>query len=1412
MPVATSVPITGLVSSSRDLPEEAPHDEMRALIGGEDRRRAMACSGDGALWVSDIFISHSSVDRSTAMQVLDRLRDRGYRSLFLDSDPEAGLKAGSFWERDLYRKLKLAGAVVVLCSPESMASRWCFAEITQAKALGKAIFPIVIRPCQVVDTLTDRQVIDLVGGGEDDGFARLFEGLRVAGLDPADSFDWNPSRPPFPGLMYFDSADAGIYFGREDEIRQGIETLTQMRRQREPRLLVLVGSSGSGKSSLVRAGILPRLAKDRSRWAIVPPFRPTTNPLGELARALSMAFPEGPSRPDWKVLRDRLKNDPPSAEATPALAEIADDLAMAVGEREASVLLVVDQAEELFPSVDPGAASDFLATLQRTMSRSGGRVFAILTLRSDFLGSFQNHPSLRGLPFANVPLGLLPVDRFAQVIEGPAARAQITLEPGLVHAMMSDAKTSDALPLLAFTLEQMNKRCKNEAGFTLAVYRDELGRMDGVVGRVVQEIKDAAAWTPEIEPELRRAFLKLVRVNEEGQYTRQQARWAHLPEKAAPVLEKFVQARLLTSNGDVVEVAHESLFRVWSELAAWLDEGRELMLWKKSIVDEVKDWTAHDRAPDWLLSGARVAEARRWLDRQPDDFPDEEREFLEAGIAAEDARRDREIAQNRRLRRLTRFLVAFLGITIGLGGLAGWAYFVAKHSREELEKTTGDLTTVKSDLITKKEEAAKARAATHRANLGTQLEQDGVEASRLFQDDQIEGILLAMQAGRGLQSLSRSDISFANDLESLPTISPITALIDGLPSLRIRNHLDQFEDLWLRVGFSPDGSVLAAAPQRDAHLIKLFNATSGRPIGVISSEHQGLLNLCFSPNSEILATSGLNSVKLWSTEDGRELKALTKDVGYIYCVQFSPDGRIVAVDHSNQARFWEAGTGKELAPLSGEVGPVKQVQFSPDGERVVTTGMFKEIIVWEVKNRHEIQRWSHPGDQTRASQWYPDGKAIFTLGSSGRLTAWKFGVDVGEVLAKGEKMEQFIVAPDGKFLACLANKNNSLVILSLPDGRELARLPGGASVAVSSDSRSLVVSAFDGTISGYRGSDWRPVFKVKVHEGPSEVRFQPGGKQFASGGSDGLLKVWEFAPPSCWIAIPDALRDLIQTRDGALEFAGLQISPGSRFLKSITKSGDFILWEVDTGRKIGPLSVGFIPKRVEFLDHDRYLAATTDSDITTYWELEEGKRLGTRPLGIEPGSGAAFGPAPIQVVDGQDRMIIKDLASGRTIASLPKLIDFLAYDFMISPNERVAALSRISSAKVKLWDIKANHEIKTLQDIGYVCFSPNGELLASCDYYGKTLKLWQASTGRLIGSFQDMPELMGMSFTPDGNTLIGWGKSGTLIFLPTRLEKWLQVACDWLAPYFALHPERNRFTVSLPDGRSETRPLTGPGK
>ena len=149
------------------------------------------------------------------------MRAEGHRSVFLDFDPENGIPAGRDWEQELYRRLRACQAVIVLCSEHSMASHWCFAEITHAKALGKQVFPVKVEPCTIDPVLTSSQILDLTADREE-AYRRLWAGLRAAGLDPADAFDWDGSRPPYPGLLAFQEEDAGIYFGREGEIHDGL--------------------------------------------------------------------------------------------------------------------------------------------------------------------------------------------------------------------------------------------------------------------------------------------------------------------------------------------------------------------------------------------------------------------------------------------------------------------------------------------------------------------------------------------------------------------------------------------------------------------------------------------------------------------------------------------------------------------------------------------------------------------------------------------------------------------------------------------------------------------------------------------------------------------------------------------------------------------------------------------------------------------------------------------------------------------------------------------------------------------------------------------------------------------------------------------------------------------------------------
>ena len=252
-----------------------------------------------------VFISHSSRDGDAAARIKVWLQEQGFETPFLDFDKHSGIAPGSDWEKTLYREIELSEAIIIVQTPNWLDSKWCFAEYTQARALGKAIFPVIEAPTGDTLIAPDIQALDLISDRAG-GLERLARELTRIALDAQGGFQWDASRPPYPGLHTFQQEDAALYFGRDDDIRRLIERLNARRTQGRTKLIALLGASGSGKSSLLRAGVIPRLRRDTRNWIILPPMRPQAHPVDELARAITIALQQGAS--------DR--SDMPAAHAT----------------------------------------------------------------------------------------------------------------------------------------------------------------------------------------------------------------------------------------------------------------------------------------------------------------------------------------------------------------------------------------------------------------------------------------------------------------------------------------------------------------------------------------------------------------------------------------------------------------------------------------------------------------------------------------------------------------------------------------------------------------------------------------------------------------------------------------------------------------------------------------------------------------------------------------------------------------------------------------------------------------------------------------------------------------------------------------------------------------------------------------
>jgi hypothetical protein len=287
-------------------------------------------------------------------------------------------------------------------------------EIMHARALGKPLLALKIDDCTLDGVLTDRQAVDLTRDREK-AYERLLHGIAAAGLDPAKTFTWGANRPPYPGLLAFQEEDAAIFFGRSDEIIQGIELLNRVNHLGDPRLVIVLGASGTGKSSLVRAGLVPRLRRDAERWIVVEPFRPRADPARELATVLSHA--------GWTDIAEAMlrRTDPD------ALADALVTLQQRAGSPNAKVLLVIDQFEELLGTDVP----PFLAQLRRIVEHTSAPAVVLSTLRSDFLDRFQSSSPLLDLRYEAQSLGPMSKSDIAETIEEPAKEKDVDIEAGL---------------------------------------------------------------------------------------------------------------------------------------------------------------------------------------------------------------------------------------------------------------------------------------------------------------------------------------------------------------------------------------------------------------------------------------------------------------------------------------------------------------------------------------------------------------------------------------------------------------------------------------------------------------------------------------------------------------------------------------------------------------------------------------------------------------------------------------------------------------------------------------------------------------------------------------------------------------------------------------------------------------------
>jgi DNA-binding SARP family transcriptional activator/WD40 repeat protein len=876
----------------------------------------------------------------------------------------------------------------------------------------------------------------------------LMDELRDAFSLPASvAASFVPTRNPYRGLEAFEQADCDDFYGRDRSVAEMVAVL-----QHEP-LLIVIGPSGIGKSSAVKAGLLPALATGAlpasENW-LVTELVPGRQPLESLAAAL-----------------DRVASvDPPDVvgallSASCSLGALVDELAPG----HPGVLIVIDQLEELFTqTIDDAERRAFLRMLVDVAHTPESSVRLVATLRADYFDRPLAYPGFDdAIHGRTVALGAMSSEELADAVQLPAAAVGVQVEAGVVDRIVAEAELQPgALPLVQHTLSELF-RTRTTNSITVADL-DEVGGVSGAIGRRAEQIYQSFDERGRAAVQL--VFLRLVSVTEDHGDTRRRVRRTELEQAGVAtedldtVLAEYGRHRLLTFDRDpasrtpTVELAHEALLTDWERFAGWVDEAREDLLARRRVESAARDWINAGTDPSFLYGGGRLELAEAWAARSRFELDDDERRFLVASRQKVD--RDR-LARSRRRRRLTVLLAAAAVVAIALAAIA----FVQRRNadRQADERRSGEL-----------------------AGLATLA----------IDEDPERAILLALAA------MERSDE---------PSSEVISALHRAAQSTRLTSRIDGVMNLSMAV--SPDGSMIAA-DRVDRTGYKLIEAASGKTVADVTTDREiSEFGLSFDPTGSTLAVAHDNppdqpgpAVELFDVASGRPVRTLEGPNGYYCCgIQYDPtgrwlgalrgeetgvsavvwdvvnggaprsyglaydlelagDGRSIVVGNATGLTFYDIATGQQLREIATPQGvEYWDLELDPTGRRAaLTSQLARRVDVIDV-GTGEVRKTLEFRDPVSAT-FNSDGRALAVSGQDGLIRLYDTDdfVETGRLTGTSGMPIQLSFAPDGSHL--LSARTGEIRTWDIsPAGR---RVPGNVHVSGGSLDR-LVVAADEST-------------------------------------------------------------------------------------------------------------------------------------------------------------------------------------------------------------------------------------------------------------------------------------------------------------------------------------------------------------
>jgi WD40 repeat protein/DNA-binding SARP family transcriptional activator len=1169
-----------------------------------------------------------------------------------------------------------------------------------------------------------------------DGFLAAF--TAAAGTGPkAEAY--TPAENPYKGLQAFGETDADDFYGRESLVAELVTALG------DHRLVAVVGPSGIGKSSVVKAGLVPALRRGvlagSDRWVISDMF-PGSYPFEELSAALLRVAVERPDDLVEELARDELGMRRVAKRILPSGSEL---------------LLVVDQFEELFTlTTDEETRRRFLDGLTALAADRRSPVRVVIALRADFLDHPLRYPAFGELLRAGMVAVAAPSeDELADAIELPAKRVGVRFEPGLVSQMVADVRDQPgALPLLQYALTELFAARSSDA-----LRLDSYLATGGVVGALGGRAEELyGRLDTRAQAACRQVFLRLVSVDPAAQDTRRRVRRRELrqlelnAEALDEILARYGEHRLVSFDREpltrtpTVEVAHEAILTQWNRLRTWIEERREDLLLHRRLAAAVEEWQDAGRDAEYLPREARLAQFEAWAGATDLALTAGEREFLADARAAADE------AARRRARRRRGILAGFAMLAAAALLLAVFALILRGRAKDDARVATARQLAASAEANLNIDPERSILLATEAAE--TTRRHDGSilpEAVQALHDSLTDSRVLARSPSVGRRSGIGHVVALAPDAATF-----VAADLDG-KTARIRDARTGKKLLTLRsmrpgnvlaVGYSPGGTVVATGSANGTATI--WNPSTGEALHVLPAHRGGVFATRFSADGKQLATLGADrAVRVWDVRSGRLLHTITKAhnrtsaaAGWGEGVAFVGAHRIAVApwslgtgDSPVVARVFDLSSGHQVGVVKDPAGATRivDIDVSPDGKLLVAGHAQWPLQLYRLSDGRQLDVGQNDGGILDV-EFSRDGKFVATGAVDGFAKIWSVA--------------------DGKLREVLRLRGHDNPVGSVSFNRYETRLVSWGEV--SDEARVWdVTPAGRGEVLTLPG----PRSKSEFH---SDIAFTPDGRRLvASSGPAGTVRVWSVQTG----------KELLRLDQGAEERApehgaiGIDVSPDGSHIATAGADGSVRVFDAESGKQLLALRhqhcvphLCVVNRAVFSPDGSRI--ATTGWDATVRILDAQSGRLLRVLRGHEPGLLGSYVVAWSRdgrrlLSTGHDGMRIWDPRTGRQLLPLLREGGGPGESGAWSPDDREMLTE--SGLGAKVWSASTGKQLRLLATgapVTELVFSRNGDRLAigTIDESSST-RIWDWPSG--VEALKLPEGGIRFAFSPDGKLLAG---------------------------------------------------------